>query len=166
MESIKSKLPKVHQKKKKDIKRITKTKNDNNHKNNKNNESPSNFLREILTLFKVGITTVSLGILTLGKHTKVTPHSNHPAVGTLSCLFWAIYFYPVTMCSHSYIHLHSYFTYLWVEQKVRASIFDLNSQELFLISRRERTEQQAMWGPSLETQLNTWYKVCAETEKE
>lgn len=48
------------------------------------------------------------------------------------------------------------FPYLWVKQKVRASLFDLNSQELFLLSWREGTEQQAIWGQSPEIQLNTW----------
>lgn len=46
-------------------------------------------------------------------------------------------------------------TYLWIKQKVRDSVFDLNSEELFLISRREGTKQQAIWGTSLKTQLDT-----------
>ena len=46
-------------------------------------------------------------------------------------------------------------TYLWVKQKVRDSVFDLNGEELLLISWREGAEQQAIWGASLKTQLDT-----------
>lgn len=48
------------------------------------------------------------------------------------------------------------FTYLWVKHKVRAAIFNLNSQELFLIFWREGRKQEALQWPSVETQLDTW----------
>ena len=45
---------------------------------------------------------------------------------------------------------------LRVKQEVGAAILDLQGQELVLSSGREGTEQQTIWRPTPEAQLDAW----------